>query len=206
MGNTSSERHNCPDTSSKKVPDASDEILPDLYTLGLLTLQCNLNRHLFRRKTKKHENNNLHQICLLFSSTDFFWKKECTGNTRLMRKGIWDEKNEKDDAGYFLKDSKASLKCIVPNYFWSSKDKCLHCRKHIDQLKLLNYGSFEANDLSEGCGRAYLPEGAVRIRGVLQREGLAGFLYNFLHDSGKASDPGAGVLFDVQSYSCTGRG
>jgi len=45
--------------------------------------------------------NKLLQICQLFSSIDFFWKKECTGRTRLMRK----EKNEKDDAGYFLKVS-----------------------------------------------------------------------------------------------------
>ena len=71
-------------------------------------------------------------------------------------------------------------------FFWSSTDKCLSCHKHIDQLKLLNYGSFEANDLSEGCGRAYLPESTVRIRGVLQREGLAGFLYDVLFDCGQA--------------------
>ena len=68
----------------------------------------------------KHEKNKLRQICLLdeqiillfvqvtvfyFSSVDFFWKKECTGCSRLMRKGIRAEKNEKDDAGYFLKVS-----------------------------------------------------------------------------------------------------
>ena len=35
---------------------------------------------------KKHEKNKLLQICQLFSSIDFFWKKECTGGTRLMRK------------------------------------------------------------------------------------------------------------------------
>ncbi len=40
-----------------------------------------------------------------FSRVDFFWKKEGTGCTRLMRKGIQAEKNEKDDAGYFLKVS-----------------------------------------------------------------------------------------------------
>ncbi len=49
--------------------------------------------------------NKLLQICILFSRMDFFWKKECTGCTRLMRKGIQTEKNEKDDAGYFLKVS-----------------------------------------------------------------------------------------------------
>ena len=35
---------------------------------------------------KKYEKNKLLQICQLFSSIDFFWKKECTGGTRLMRK------------------------------------------------------------------------------------------------------------------------
>ncbi len=34
-----------------------------------------------------------------------FVEKECAGGTRLMRKGIQTEKNEKDDAGYFLKVS-----------------------------------------------------------------------------------------------------
>ncbi len=47
------------------------------------------------------------------SSMDFFWKKECTGCTRLMRKGIQAEKNEKDDAGYFLKVSKQILSIFV---------------------------------------------------------------------------------------------
>ena len=35
---------------------------------------------------KEYEKNKLLQICQLFSSIDFFWKKECTGGTRLMRK------------------------------------------------------------------------------------------------------------------------
>ncbi len=35
---------------------------------------------------EKHKKNKLLQIFQLFSSIDFFWKKECTGGTRLMRK------------------------------------------------------------------------------------------------------------------------
>ena len=59
-------------------------------------------------------------------------------------------------------------------------------RGFLNQLKLLNYGSFEANDLPEGSGRAHLPKSTIRICGVLQREGLAGFLYDFLFDCGQA--------------------
>ncbi len=32
--------------------------------------------------------NKLIKICDRFSRIDFFWKKECAGRTRLMRKGI----------------------------------------------------------------------------------------------------------------------
>ena len=36
----------------------------------------------------KHEKNKLVKICEGFSRIDFFSKMECTGRTRLMRKGI----------------------------------------------------------------------------------------------------------------------
>ena len=34
-------------------------------------------------------------ICEVLSRIDFFSKKECTGCTRLMKKGIWTEKTSK---------------------------------------------------------------------------------------------------------------
>ena len=40
----------------------------------------------FSSRLRNMKKNKLRQICQLFSSIDFFWKKECTGGTRLMRK------------------------------------------------------------------------------------------------------------------------
>ncbi len=70
---------------------------------------------------------------------DFFWKKECTGCTRLMRKGIQTEKNEKDDAGYFLKVSKDSL-CGVPkmNFGNQSRDGGSFILSEEERAELLN--------------------------------------------------------------------
>ena len=63
------------------MPNESEHI-PD----ALPGLRVNSSREIVNQKIKKHEKNKLRQICQLFSSIDFFWKKECTGGTRLMRK------------------------------------------------------------------------------------------------------------------------